>query len=98
MLTSDPFLSQLCPQLFWDVDPNIVDPAVHADFLIVRIMERGTRADVRTAWAYYGASRIQAALTAAPALSPKTIAFFANQFGLRRAAFRAHQRSSQWTT
>lgn len=97
MPISDPFLSQLSPQLFWDVDPDAVDPEAHADFLIVRVMERGTHENVRAAWSYYGASKIQAALLAAPALSPKTIAFFANQFGLRRSAFRAHQRSVQWT-
>ena len=67
MLTRDPFLSQLSPQLFWDVDPDSIDPEAHADFLIVRVMERGTLDDVRATWYYYGADRIKAALIVAPA-------------------------------
>lgn len=33
---------------------------------------------------------------AAPSLSKKTIAFFANQFGLEKEDFRSHQRAAHW--
>lgn len=97
MVTCEQFMQQLSAPLLWDVDRADVDPEAHAAFLIVRIMERGNRQEVDAAWSYYGASRIREALLAAPALSPKTIAFFANQFNLSRDAFRAHQRADQWT-
>lgn len=96
MLTSKQFLAQFSQPLLWDVDPDSIDPETHAHFLIVRVMERGTRQEVRAAWSYYGATRIRGALLNAPSLSPKTIAFFANQFGLKREAFRAYQRTSNW--
>jgi hypothetical protein len=97
MISSEQFLDRLSNTLFWDIDRNSIDPASNAAFLIVRVMERGTRREVRVVWSYYGANRIKEVLTKAPSLSPKTIAFFANQFGLKREAFRAFQRASNWT-
>ena len=96
MTTGEQFLDQLSAPLFWDVERNSVDPEANAPFLIIRVMERGTSQEVRTAWAYYGAARIEEALLAAPSLSKKTIAFFANQFGLKREQFRAYQRANHW--
>ena len=90
------FLDQLSAPLFWDVDRSSIDPEVNAAFLIIRIMERGTSREVRTAWSYYGAARIRDVLLTAPSLSPKTIAFFANQFCLKKENFRAYQRASHW--
>jgi hypothetical protein len=97
MLTDKQFLSKLSASLFWDVDRNSIDAKANAAFLIVRVMERGTRQEVLTAWSYYGAAHIKDVLTGAPSLSPKTIAFFANQFGIKRKAFRAYQRTNYWT-
>lgn len=90
------FIDQLSDSLFWDTDRYQIDLDENAAFLIVRIMERGTHHDVRSAWSFYGATRIKDALLAAPALSGKTIAFFANQFDLLPESFRAYQRNSNW--
>ncbi len=90
-------MARLSNALFWDVERGSVDPEAHADFLIIRIVERGTREDVSAAWAYYGESRIKGSLLTAPSLSRKTIAFFANQFGLSREAFRAYNRAQCWS-
>ena len=96
MLTDKQFLDQLSVPLLWDVDRSSIDLQTNAAFLIIRVMERGTRKEVRTIWSYYGAARIKDVLTTASSLSPKTIAFFANQFGLKKEAFRAYQRTSHW--
>jgi len=96
MLTYDSFLSKLSPGLFWDVDAKAVDPKKHADFIIVRVMERGTHEEVRATWAYYGAEKVKESLLEAPALSRRTIAFFANQFDIPNTAFRAHERRHCW--
>jgi hypothetical protein len=90
-------LDQLSGHLFWDVDRDRIDPETHARFLISRIMDRGTREDVRAAWSYYGGECIREALVEAPSLGSKTISFFANQFALPKEAFRAYQRSSNWS-
>ena len=97
MLTGKQFLDQLSAPLFWDIDQSSIDPEAHAVFLIIRVMERGTRQEVRTTLSYYGTSLIKDALLNAPSLSPKTIAFFANQFGIEKETFRAYQRASHWT-
>lgn len=97
MTASEKFLAQLSDALFWDVALGSVDLETHADFLIVRVMERGTREDVRTVWTHYGQDKVRDSLLSAPSLSRKTIAFFANQFGLSRDAFRAHNRAHCWS-
>ena len=96
MPTGEQYLDQLSAPLFWDVDHKSVDPEANASFLIIRVMERGTSQEVRSTWAYYGAARIKETLLAAPSLSEKTIAFFANQFDLKREQFRAYQRANHW--
>lgn len=97
MITTDHFIEQLSESLFWDTDRDRMDTDAHAAFIIIRVMERGTSVDVRSTWDFYGAERIKECLLKAPALSPKTIAFFANQFDLPRDAFRAYGRAENWT-
>lgn len=91
------FIEQLSAYLFWDLNRTGIDPEKHAHFLICRIMERGTKADVRAAWTYYGEDRVREALTKAPSLGRKTISFFANQFSLPKEAFRAFEHDSNWS-
>lgn len=97
MAVGSSFIDQLSPHLFWDVNRSAMDPQENAAFLICRIMERGTRADVRAAWTYYGKTRVREALTEAPSLGEKTISFFATQFALPKEAFRAYGRPSNWS-
>lgn len=88
-MSFDEFLEQLSGHLFWDVDPGAIRPGDHDAYLIARIMDRGTRADVRLAWSYFGPEAVREALIQAPSLEARTVAFFANQFDLPRGAFRA---------
>jgi hypothetical protein len=46
-------ISNLSASLFWNVKRSSVDAEAHADFLIRRVMERGTSRDVRLAWKHY---------------------------------------------
>ena len=96
MSSDTEFVSQLSSHLFWDVDRLALNSEDHASFLICRIMERGSSEDVRLAWRYYGEDRVRDVLLQAPALSRKTINFFANQFRLSCDAFRAYQRGQNW--
>lgn len=89
------FTQQLSDYLFWDVDRFSVDAEEHRQFIIPRIMDRGTLGDVKLAWSYYGAEKIREALLNARALHKKTIAFFANQFGLPREQFRAFRNKNR---
>lgn len=93
-------VQQLSRTLFWDVDVGAVDAEVHRNFIILRVMDRGSRGEVRAVWKYYGADTVRCALLRAPSLQRKTIFFFANQFQLRPEDFRAYRKSQElgtWT-
>lgn len=87
----DAFIKQLSPSLFWDVACEQINPEAHERFVIARVMDRGTLGDVKAVWNRYGEERVQQALLKAAFLHKKTIAFFANQFGVPREEFRAYQ-------
>lgn len=89
----------LRPSLFWDVNLNKLDMDQHAAFIIVRVMERGTREEVQSVWNYYGEAIIKKHLLAARYLSNKTISYFANKFDVSRTQFKSYhnrQKVSTW--
>lgn len=86
---------QLSAFLFWDVDPSEINPVTHRQFIIPRVMDRGTLADVKAVWDYYGEEKIKQTLLNAATLGRKTVAFFANQFNLPRSSFRAYRNPSE---
>ena len=88
-------IDKLPARLFWDTDPKKLDTEKHKRFIITRIMERGDIEDVQAIWNNYSHDEIREALKAARYLSPKTTAFFSNQFALPEDAFRAHRRRQQ---
>jgi hypothetical protein len=45
--------------LFEDVRPGDVDPVAHADFVIARVLDRGTLRSVRSLLSLYGIDRIR---------------------------------------
>ena len=87
-------LGQLSAHLFWDVDRTAVDPERHRAFIIVRTMERGSLDDVMAVWRYYGPDAVREALMQARSLEPRTLFFFANQFGVRPEEFRAFRQDA----
>ncbi|MCC5844416.1 MAG: hypothetical protein JJU05_09210 [Verrucomicrobia bacterium] len=97
-MNTQEFLQHLSPALFWDVDPASVDAARHKRFVICRVMDRGSREDVRLTRAFYSPAEIREALLGARSLHKKTIAYFAVMFGLPREAFRAYtvQQTGNW--
>lgn len=87
---------QFSSYLFWDVGE--MDWEVHRNIIVARVMDRGTRGDVRRVWDHYGAEAVKAALLQAPALQRKTISFFANQFHLRHEDFRTYRKCREMGT
>jgi hypothetical protein len=93
----DGLTNRLSEYLFWDVYPSEINPETHRQFIIPRVMDRGTLADVRAVWDYYGDEKIKQTLLITATLGRKTVAFFANQFNLPRGAFRAYRNpSANW--
>ena len=98
VMKNEGIVEQLSRTLFWDVDAGAVDAKTHRNFIIPRVMDRGSRSDVRVVWRYYGAEVVKASLLRAPSLQRKTIFFFANQFHLRPEEFRAYRKSRELGT
>jgi hypothetical protein len=88
----------LSRHLFWDVDAEAMDAQGHRNFIILRVMDRGTHDDVMTVWTYYGEEAVKDSLLRASSLHRKTIAFFANQFHLRPEDFRAYRKNQELGT
>ena len=47
------------PSLFWDVDPNTVDPKKHARYIIERVLDFGTDKEARWLWDTYSKSLVR---------------------------------------
>jgi len=91
--------NSLRPELFWDVDVDTLDLDTHAAFIIIRVMERGTRKEVRAIWNYFGEEDIKHHLTMARCLSLRTISYFATIFKTSRTQFQSSfikNRESTW--
>ena len=86
---------QLSPTLFWDVNVAELDGSAHRNFIIPRVMDRGTQRDVLAVWAHYGEESVKESLLRTPSLQRKTIFFFCNQFGLCPEDFRAFHKSQE---
>lgn len=85
----------MSPTLFWDVNVAEMDESAHRNFIIPRVMDRGTHSDVLAVWAYYGPESVKESLLRTPSLQQKTIFFFANQFRLHPEDFRAYRKSQE---
>lgn len=64
-------------RLFWDVDPEGVDPVRHRAFIIRRIADYGTLADVGWMKGSYSSEDIIAVIRSSRGLSRKTGAYWA---------------------
>lgn len=66
----------LNPTTFWDVDLNLLDASKDMDFIIVRVLERGTDAEIQHVETVYSQQEIVAALESTKGVSKKTLNFY----------------------
>jgi len=70
--------------LFWDVDVSQLDPERHADFIIIRVLDRGRPEDFDWILKKYGEEKIKNALKRKfYQLSKKSAQFWLKRFKLR---------------
>lgn len=81
--------SQITETLFWDINFSKIDFIKQKSFIIPRVMDRGTKKDVKLIWKFYGEQIIRKTLTNTRFLEDKTIYFFANIFSIQPDNFRA---------
>ena len=61
---------------FWDVDLNLLDMVKDTDFIIVRVLERGTDQEIRYIESVYSQQEIISALESTKGVSKKTLNFY----------------------
>ena len=90
-MTETDLISQISKILFWDVDFNKINLNDQMSFIIPRVMDRGSKKDVKLIWDYYGEEVIKENLMNTRYLENKTIYFFANLFSVEPDKFRSFQ-------
>jgi hypothetical protein len=71
-----PHINRLNPTTFWDVDLNLLDESKDMDFIIVRVLERGTDDEIQYIETTYSQQEIVAALESTKGVSKKTLNFY----------------------
>ena len=90
--------SQINEVLFWDINFDRIDFANQKAFIIPRVMDRGTKKDVKLIWNFYGEEIIKESLINTRFLENKTIHFFANLFSIQPEDFRAFRMKQKQTS
>lgn len=70
--------------LLWDTDAETLDPGQHPEYVLERVLERGSPEAVRWARDLFGDERIRGFLRAdgSRRLSPRTLNYWALRFGV----------------
>ena len=76
--------------LFWDIDLNTLDYNYHAQFIINRVIERGSIENWKTIKNYYGLEMVKEEILNMRSLHPKTLAFFSTYFKIKKTNFRCY--------
>ena len=84
MVELAPEILQEAPVLFDDVRVGDLDPEAHGDFIIARVLDRGTLRSVRALFHVYGHDRIRRFFVegGAPQLARRTVPLWASFFEL----------------
>lgn len=88
-------IPNLSSRAFWDTNVHTLDVRRYASFIIVRVFERGTAADIAAIIAYYGNSKIINTLTGATTLLPAAMALGKQFFNLSDTDFKCFTNKPQ---
>ena len=82
--------SDFSANLFWDADPATLDLDRHRQYVVRRVLERGSWADWRLLCRYLGIARIIEIARTLRTLDPKALAFLSVVGHVRRESFRCY--------
>lgn len=77
-------------KLFWDVGFTQSDLEKSPQFVIVRVFERGTIADVKKLRGHYGDKKIKEEITKAKWIEPETLQFLSAIYNIPLKQFRCY--------
>ena len=81
---------KLSKSLFWDVDYNTIDWEKNCQFVIYRVLMRGTLEDWNEIKQYYGLEKIKNVATYLRYLDKKTLNFCSIYFDIPKEKFRCY--------
>ena len=79
--------------LFWDCDPETIDAEKHCQFIIGRVLTRGTMEDWHHLKKLYGHERLKSEVVRLRSLDPRTLAFCRTYFELNKEDFRCYSKN-----
>jgi len=80
----------LSKSLFWDVDPQTIDPKKHAAYIIERVVTLGTMEDFLIIKEYYGKEKIKQTVKNLRYLNERDLNFCSVYFNIPIIQFRCY--------
>ena len=77
--------------LFWDADIKLIDPQIHKQAIIERVLERGSWIEIKELIAFYEREEITGAVKNARWFSDKTIHFISGYFNIPLEQMRCYK-------
>lgn len=90
-MSTQSYISQLSPVLFWDIDRDHMDIEQHSAGLIQRVLEYGTLQDWRLTRDYYGLYRVVADCKRLRTLEPTALSFICAISNTNKEDYRCYQ-------
>ena len=90
-MSTQSYISQLSPVLFWDIDREQMDVERHSAGLIQRVLERGNLQDWRLTRDFYGMDRIVADCKRLRTLDPMALSFICMLSDTKKEDYRCYQ-------
>lgn len=75
----------MAKHLFWDIDPQTLDPTEHSSFIIERILRFGLPDDVQLMLEQYNAATIRGVVINSRSIDRKTASFWALHLNIPRS-------------
>lgn len=85
--------SEFNPALFWDTDMKSINPELHANYIVERVVTRGNMADWKRIKEMYGLGKIKNICTQIRSLDKNTLSFLCAYFDTSKEEFRCYKSS-----
>lgn len=87
----DNLVSHLSPALFWDCNPETINPEKNAPFIVERVLTMGNWTEFKAILEYYGRSRLKDIVSNLRDLDIRTIHFCSIYFKVPLNDFRCYE-------
>ena len=85
---TDNKIPEFSGRAFWDIDMNEIDYEKHAQYVIIKILDRGKYSDLTSLFKFYGKERIKRELINAEHLPQKILYFASTLYNINSEQFK----------